>query len=63
MCPKIYRSRKEAERVAADMYAWITRIIRWTDYHGKQGWVIECHTPSASAESAPMYLCADGYVR
>jgi hypothetical protein len=63
MDKKIFRTRKEAERVAADMYAWMTRIIRWTDYHGKQGWVIECRVPSAGRDSVPLYVCQDGYVR
>jgi hypothetical protein len=63
MGKKLFRTRKDSVRVAADMYGWLTRIIRWTDYGGTQCWVIECRRPSASRRSAPLYLRDDGYVR
>jgi hypothetical protein len=63
MDKQIYRTRTEADRVSAGMRGWMTRIIRWTDYRGEQGWVIECHAPGADAQSAPAYMRKDGYVR
>jgi hypothetical protein len=58
MDKKVFRTREEAEKAAADVRGFWAYVIPWTDDDGTRGWVVECRIPGPA-----FHLCQDGGLR
>jgi len=58
-----FRTREVAERHAATMRGWMTRVERMVGTDGARVWVIACYAPGARTRDDAKFLRRDGYVR